>query len=421
MTYLEYNKHYRAKYDNAKEKITNYNTRLNELIEKAKEELNKEFVRIEQYNFPDMLDLHKSIMEKFLEIEEEIKSYCENHELLIAVNNEYLKNDPIKAFWDSLNNNVLQQFSFKRIYQICDEGEKRFKNKTPPGFKDKEKQGLRQFGDLILWNEILEISKANSTNVLFVTDDGKEDWWEAVTVEDNLTKQFHSKLIAEFKKETKMEIIAITSSELYSHIANEYGIEKQDTIEMALSQTNEDYISSIEDEVFDDIQDDLLFSQEEYITGYNNIGSEGLSDFELEDRELIDYEILEQNENYLIYILTFAIKLSASSCEYWGRDDDTKEIITSPENHHIFEGTVRVRIERVIDSFIDLMYEETYSNPEIDSCELQETEFIEYCDYSENFDTDLYNICPRCGRKMTFEDDAGNGFCINCTRTDDSI
>lgn len=83
MTYLEYNKHYRAKYDNAKEKITNYNTRLNELIEKAKEELNKEFVRIEQYNFPDMLDLHKSIMEKFLEIEEEIKSYCENHELLI--------------------------------------------------------------------------------------------------------------------------------------------------------------------------------------------------------------------------------------------------------------------------------------------------------------------------------------------------
>lgn len=104
-----------------------------------------------------------------------------------------------------------------------------------------------------------------------------------------------------------------------------------------------------------------------------------------------------------------------------GRDDDTKEIITSPNNHHIFTGKLQVQTERVIDSFIDLIYEKGYSNPEIAFCELHETEFIEYSEYSEEFDDDQYNICPRCGRKMTFEDDAGNGFCIDCSKTDDTI
>lgn len=421
MTCLEYNKHYRGKYNNAKEKIKKYDATLLDILEDAQAKINKEFYRIEQYYLPDMQVIHKNVINGLVSIKEEIKSYCENHELLIALNEEYLKQDPIKTFWDTLTINIFKSFSFEQIYQICDEGEKRFKNKVPPGFKDKEKQGIRQYGDLILWKELIEFCKVNHVNAIFVTDDVKEDWWEITNSDGNFIREFHSKLTSEFNKETEMEIIAFTSQEFFSIIAIDYDIKKQDTVEMALQQTNDKYVSTIDDDVFNDIQDELLYSQGKYISGYNNIGSEGISEFELVDKELASYEVIEQDENYFVYLLTFQIKLSASSCEYWGRDDDTKEIITSPNNHHIFTGKLQVQIERVIDSFIDLIYEKGYSNPEIAFCELHETEFIEYSEYSEEFDDDQYNICPRCGRKMTFEDDAGNGFCIDCSKTDDTI
>lgn len=50
----------------------------------------------------------------------------------------------------------------EEIYQICDEGEKRFKSnpQVPPGFKDaKDKDGVRKYSDLILWKEVLKYSK----------------------------------------------------------------------------------------------------------------------------------------------------------------------------------------------------------------------------------------------------------------------
>ena len=93
---IEYNKHYRSKYDHAKKKIEENNIRLDEKIAKFADSINDEFVRIEQYNFPDMQNLHSDVMKKIESIKGKIKDYCDNHELLIAVNEEYLKNDPIK-------------------------------------------------------------------------------------------------------------------------------------------------------------------------------------------------------------------------------------------------------------------------------------------------------------------------------------
>lgn len=55
-------------------------------------------------------------------------------------------------------------------------GPDRYKQKVPPGFEDADKGGDDQFGDLILWREILERSKATRRPVILVTDDAKEDW-----------------------------------------------------------------------------------------------------------------------------------------------------------------------------------------------------------------------------------------------------
>jgi hypothetical protein len=80
--------------------------------------------------------------------------------------------------------------------ELYKDGEERFKKKVPPGFKDAGKananddthfhnDGLyyeRQYGDLILWNQLIDKAKSESVeNVIFITDDAKEDWWYKIS------------------------------------------------------------------------------------------------------------------------------------------------------------------------------------------------------------------------------------------------
>jgi hypothetical protein len=62
---------------------------------------------------------------------------------------------------------------------IRKEGEVRYSKKIPPGFEDAKKagDGGDKFGDLIIWKEMIEKAKADKHPIIFVTDDGKSDWW----------------------------------------------------------------------------------------------------------------------------------------------------------------------------------------------------------------------------------------------------
>lgn len=48
---------------------------------------------------------------------------------------------------------------------------------TPPGCKDAKKDGDRKYGDAIMWLQILDYAKTNKRDIIFVTDDSKDDWW----------------------------------------------------------------------------------------------------------------------------------------------------------------------------------------------------------------------------------------------------
>jgi len=61
-----------------------------------------------------------------------------------------------------------------RLLEIA---KKRFDSSTPPGLRDKDKGGTKQYGDALIWLEILDLAKNKKTPIVFVTDDGKDDWW----------------------------------------------------------------------------------------------------------------------------------------------------------------------------------------------------------------------------------------------------
>lgn len=65
----------------------------------------------------------------------------------------------------------------ERLVAIRKEGEERFSKKLPPGFEDAKKTDGDKFGDLIIWKEMIEKAKTEKRPIIFVTDDGKSDWW----------------------------------------------------------------------------------------------------------------------------------------------------------------------------------------------------------------------------------------------------
>jgi hypothetical protein len=69
----------------------------------------------------------------------------------------------------------------ERLAAIRKEGEERYAKKIPPGFEDARKgaDAGDKFGDLIIWKEMIEKAKADKRPIIFVTDDGKSDWWHS--------------------------------------------------------------------------------------------------------------------------------------------------------------------------------------------------------------------------------------------------
>lgn len=92
--------------------------------------------------------------------------------------------DTVLEVFESKTGESLSNEELKFIYS---EGERRYKDKIPPGYKDSDKTGSyfvgkneykRKFGDLILWQEIIKKAKKDKLKyIIFVTGDVKEDWW----------------------------------------------------------------------------------------------------------------------------------------------------------------------------------------------------------------------------------------------------
>jgi len=95
-------------------------------------------------------------------------------------------------------------FDDDKMVEIAKEGEVRYSQDIPPGYKDGKKDGSgdpnRKFGDLIVWKQIIEYSISQNKSLIFITDDKKEDWW---LEQSGRTIGPRPELIEEFIKETK--------------------------------------------------------------------------------------------------------------------------------------------------------------------------------------------------------------------------
>jgi hypothetical protein len=87
-------------------------------------------------------------------------------------------NDPVSALYRELFSGVVQDLDFDdtKKEELLAEFNYRTENKIPPGYKDEGKKENAE-GDFLIWKTILKNGKDRKSDMVFVTDEEKQDWW----------------------------------------------------------------------------------------------------------------------------------------------------------------------------------------------------------------------------------------------------
>jgi len=161
-------------YENRISVITEYENSYNEILAVFSKVI-KEIEGMKYYKYHPALDL-KNIKENLIKahsgIESDIREAQEKHPKLLN-NDEVL--EKINLLFEG---NVGDAYDEKKLNEIREDGRKRYDKKIPPGFKDDNpKSDDRKYGDLIIWNQIIDKAKACKKSIVLVSGDVKEDWW----------------------------------------------------------------------------------------------------------------------------------------------------------------------------------------------------------------------------------------------------
>jgi hypothetical protein len=138
--------------------------------------------------------------------------------------------DPVRAFLDQLlPDRTGPPFTQAELDGLYQEGEKRYQLATPPGYADPAKKGAYQyqyggrtykteFGDWLLWKQILNWAREKDVkSLVFVTDDRTDDWWQMVKEEGSPAKTIgpRPELAAELRSESGVTLFYMYQSDRF--------------------------------------------------------------------------------------------------------------------------------------------------------------------------------------------------------------
>lgn len=127
--------------------------------------------------------------------------------------------------FDALTNlfdrKVGKPYTKEKENEIFKAGKERYDAKVPPGYKDKgqDPNDTDQYGDLLIWFQLIDYGNTEARPIIFVTDDTKEDWWQIVR---DQTLGPRLELKTEFRTGTGGKWFYLYSTEQFLKHANEY-------------------------------------------------------------------------------------------------------------------------------------------------------------------------------------------------------
>lgn len=169
---------------------------LKKILEFSEEKYDRS-IQIENYDIDQLKKFRKEIKGYGLDkLKNSIDSIIKNKSYLKDKDN--INNTVFDKLGNLFDNKVGENFNVYQLNKIFSEGELRNKYKIPPAFRDSKKP-YNKFGDLIIWKQIIKYAKDNKKNVIFVSNDNKDDWKLKCNTGEKVP---HYKLINEFRRET---------------------------------------------------------------------------------------------------------------------------------------------------------------------------------------------------------------------------
>lgn len=423
----EYEKNREKVFGDAKKRYKNVENKLERILKETNSKINSSLINSYRYHYIKNEGFLNKINEELSEVKTKIvKSYKDNIGDDYEENINTLKDieKDLKDFVEILKNDgqVGDKIDTKRILEIINEGELRYKYNIPPGYKDNKKEGIDKFGDLFIWKEILNLPTImrEINEFIFLTSDEKEDWWDKekkvkeflfdefkdinpnVNISFMSLKMFIEKLNIIQNYECKDSNPNDSKSFITSNIST---LDKLDLI-VDLNRDDDEYINRI----CENVSNEITCKIENDFSIYIDLESDYIDDVVVENcyfNKIKDVYLDKDDMNYYIsYELEYNVDVSCFSYDYWGRDDDTREVITSPPRSNFISGYIRILITRTVNkNEIEYLKEDkVYKIDGIVDCHL-----IPQCRNEQS----PFN-CSKCGMEYSSINQDAGGICINC-------
>ena len=338
--YEEYTKNKYPVFGELKKRYSSFEKNLLEIINESEKKIEKNLNG--SYKYFSNKVLLQELSKKIEEFRDIIKSYKDS----VGIEYDEITSDSpkiieeIEYFISDLRKKerVGEKIGFKEQLDIIKEGEVRYRYKLPPGFMDCEKNGIEKFGDLFVWKEILKLPSKYI----------KDDWWS----KDKSGKlEMRRELLDEFNEVNKNTCINFMTMSTFQKYASDVYDLYEFEVYVDLNRNDELFIDRIEDRISNHILEEIYSNPSDYLES-RDIGSEGIDDVDISEcsptgQQLIYSELIEDGVS-IVYELEYEMEIYCISYEYWGRDEDTKEVIRSPGIEHTFKGSIIVRTERII-------------------------------------------------------------------------
>lgn len=297
--YDEYLKNYHKTCGDEKKKYKKVTKELSDSLKILQDDIAKKIGEYRKHNYTDISKLQNDLNKKIKDAQNIITNFEKSHHAEIQLNIDFLENDKVKEFVDLLHNqgNIGKKIPFSKKLLLLQEGQIRYDNLIPPGFHDSAKVGEAKYGDLFVWKDIITIAKEKSTNIIFVCNDTKEDWWEK---NKDIPIDLRQELNEEFKETNpSLSIHFLTLDKFFSYLAEELKMGKSKS---ALQLSALDDIKSI----LDNYEDEIYQSIREYLITINV--NEELDEELLETGDeniywsIADVSIEKENKNIIYYV-----------------------------------------------------------------------------------------------------------------------
>lgn len=347
----------------------------NECLDKCEKTLKGtlvNFKKIQEFN--EIQQLLNCVLNRVNTLRSDIDLFFDKYKKEFEIVNQSNMLDNVDVIIDEYSKNTMQQFSEEELQQIYKEGEERYTKDPPqpPGYKDIGKRNKKnyvknsEYGDLVIWKEIIRYAKNNNVDIIFVINDDKEDW------KNKDTFDLRHELVDEFNSETNHSIFSITSCDFYSDVAEIYNIKKTQHVEHMINMKNNNYCRRIAEIAFDKIRSDIEDKIENKIEA-EHIDKILYPEFNIVDICYEDYDSIEKGDSEDIYYLLFSVSVEVVGHEMLYEDKDELPFEIYDKSHIELQGTVEVGVSIEHDDEIDIVKDNKFSYAFISDMFFEET------------------------------------------------